>query len=84
MYVDAVEERARDAGEIVLLRGFGAFALVNRVEQEAAGAGIHGTYEHYAARICRCYGISGDCYFSIFERLSERLKGGSGEERELV
>ena len=46
--VDAVEERARDLGDVALDHGRGTHAVAGLVVEVAAGAGVHGGGEHEA------------------------------------
>ena len=84
MHVDAVEQRARDLG-LVVLGAFGrATAAERRIVQMTAAAGVHGGDELESRRI-------GDMGIDprhhgppAFERLAQRLQCCAGEFRQLV
>ena len=82
--IDPVEEGAGDAGAVALDRQRGAGALVARVVQVAAGAGIHGGDEHELSRIGEGDGGSGDGDGVVFERLAQRFDDVLAEFGEFV
>lgn len=82
--VDAIQERAADAGAVALdLRG-GATALVLRVAQVAAGARVHRGDEHEAARERDLAGAAGDGDVAVLERLAKHLEGAAFELGQFV
>ena len=66
--IDAVEQRSADARAIALDLRRRAAALMPRVAEIAAGAGVHRRDEHEAARERHFAGAAGNGYLPIFCR----------------
>ena len=82
--IDAVEQRAADARAVALdLRGRAA-ALMARVAEVAAGAGVHRRDEHEAAGQRDLAGAARDGDLAVLQRLAHDLERGAFEFRQLV
>src|ERR1035438_6866274 len=62
MYIDAVEKRAGDFGDIALNDRRSAMALARLVIEIAAGAGVHGRRQHETGRKAERHGGARDGY----------------------
>ena len=74
LQVDAVEQRSRNAVEILLHGSGGAGALFGGMVVVATRAGVHAGYEHEAGGIVD--GVFRPCHgdMAVFERLTHHLE----------
>ena len=82
--VDAVEERAGDAGAIALDLQRRADAFFLRIGEKAAGTRIHGGDQHDAGGIIDRAEGAGDGDVAVFQRLPHDLEDVAPEFRQLV
>jgi nickel/cobalt transporter (NicO) family protein len=82
--VDAVEQRAGDAGAVALNLRRGAAALTFGVSQISAGTGVHRGDEHEGAGKGDFAGGAGDGDFAVLEGLAKDFEGGAVELGEFI
>ena len=83
-HVDAVEEGAADAGEVVFAAAGGFVAFAGGVAEVAAAAGVHGGDELESGGVGDVGAGAGDGGSSAFQGLAEGFEGGTGEFGEFV
>ena len=70
MDVDAIEERPRDPRQVSLHDDRSACAIVVRIAEPAAGAGIHRGGQHEARRVGQAHRRARDRHDAILHRLA--------------
>ena len=84
VHVDTVEEGAGELFLVIVDLGEGASTFVSGVAEIAAGAGIHGGYEHEVGWVSGLGIGARDRNLFVFERLTKSLKDGAGEFGDFV
>ena len=84
MDIKSVKHGSGNFAEIMLHSLLRAYALLFRVPEKSARAGIHGGHQHEAGRIVN--GVAGARHgdVAVFERLAEHLKHAAAEFGQLV
>ena len=82
--VEAVEQRTRNAPEVVLATGRSLGTGAGRVGQVAAAARIGGRHQHEAAGIADMGVGAGDDHLPGFDRLAQGFQHGPREFRQFV